>query len=88
MLSAAILAELRDAVGADGLIIERNQLQTYECDGLAVLRSLPAAVVLASLHRPVASDRTHLRPASHTLCRPRRRHRACRGERCPMTGAS
>src|SRR6202050_2990761 len=46
MLSAAILAELRDAVGADGLIIDRNQLQTYECDGLAVLRSLPAAVVL------------------------------------------
>jgi glycolate oxidase len=40
MLSAAILAELRDAVGADGLIIERNQLQTYECDGLAMLRSL------------------------------------------------
>jgi len=46
MLSAAVLAELRDAVDADGLIIERNQLQTYECDGLAVLRSLPAAVVL------------------------------------------
>jgi len=46
MLSAAILAELRDAVGADGLIIERNQLQTYECDALAVLRSLPGAVIL------------------------------------------
>jgi glycolate oxidase len=46
MLSAAVLAELRDAVDADGLIIERNQLQTYECDGLAVLRRLPAAVVL------------------------------------------
>jgi glycolate oxidase len=46
MLTAAILGELRDAVGADGLIIERNQLQTYECDGLAALRSLPAAVVL------------------------------------------
>ena len=46
MLSGAILAELRDAVGADGLIIERNQLQTYECDALAMLRSLPAAVVL------------------------------------------
>jgi glycolate oxidase len=46
MLSTAILAELRDAVGVDGLIIDRNQLQTYECDGLAVLRSLPAAVVL------------------------------------------
>src|SRR6202451_2661365 len=46
MLSAALLAELRDAVGADGLIIERNQLQTYECDGLAMLRSLPGAVIL------------------------------------------
>ena len=46
MLSAAIVAELKDAVGVDGLIVERNQLQTYECDGLAVLRSLPAAVVL------------------------------------------
>jgi glycolate oxidase len=46
MLAAAILAELRDAVGADGLIIERNQLQTYECDALAVLRTLPGAVIL------------------------------------------
>jgi glycolate oxidase len=46
MLSTAILAELRDAVGADGLILERNQLQTYECDALAALRSVPAAVVL------------------------------------------
>jgi glycolate oxidase len=46
MLTAAILGELQDAVGADGLIIERNQLQTYECDGLAALRNLPAAVVL------------------------------------------
>src|ERR1700727_380333 len=46
MLSADILVELRNAVGAEGLIVERNQLQTYECDGLAVLRSLPAAVVL------------------------------------------
>jgi glycolate oxidase len=46
MLTAAILGELQEAVGADGLIIERNQLQTYECDGLAALRNLPAAVVL------------------------------------------
>jgi glycolate oxidase len=46
MLSADIVAELRAAVGVDGLIIERNQLQTYECDGLTVLRSVPAAVVL------------------------------------------
>jgi glycolate oxidase len=46
MLTASILGELQDAVGADGLIIERNQLQTYECDGLSALRNLPAAVVL------------------------------------------
>ena len=75
MLSAAILAELRDAVGADGLIIERNQLQTYECDGLAVLRSLPAAVVLPRSTAQLQAVSTHLRPASHTLRGPRRRHR-------------
>ena len=78
MLSAPILAELRDAVGADGLIIERNQLQTYECDALAALRSVPAAVVLPRSSCPVANRHTHLRPASHPLCRPRRRHRPVR----------
>src|SRR5580704_397768 len=46
MLTATIIGELLNAVGAGGLIIERNQLQTYECDGLAALRNLPAAVVL------------------------------------------
>ncbi|WP_263384357.1 FAD-linked oxidase C-terminal domain-containing protein [Granulicella arctica] len=46
MLSAAILAELAAAVGPGGLIVEQNQLQTYECDGLAALRTVPAAVVL------------------------------------------
>ncbi len=46
MLSTAIITELREAVGADGLIVDRNQLQTYECDALAALRSVPAAVVL------------------------------------------
>src|ERR1700761_6634563 len=46
MLTATIIGELLNAVGKDGLIIDRNQLQTYECDGLAALRNLPAAVVL------------------------------------------
>jgi glycolate oxidase len=46
MLSPSILAELISAVGADGVIVEQNQLQTYECDGLAALRTIPAAVVL------------------------------------------
>jgi glycolate oxidase len=40
------LAELRSAVDSDGLIVEINQLQTYECDGLAALRVLPGAVLL------------------------------------------
>src|SRR3984957_9564848 len=66
MISASILAELRDAVGADGLIIERNQLQTYECDALAVLRSLPGAVVLprttAPLQKAVAICARHQIP--------------------------
>jgi len=46
MFSSAILAELISAVGADGIIVEKNQLQTYECDGLAALRTIPAAVML------------------------------------------
>jgi glycolate oxidase len=45
-LSNAVLGELSAIVGANGLIVERNQLQTYECDGLTALRTLPAAVVL------------------------------------------
>ncbi len=45
-LSAVILEELETAVGPNGVLLEHNQLQTYECDGLAALRTLPAAVVL------------------------------------------
>jgi glycolate oxidase len=40
------IAELRDAVGADGIITGRSQLQTYECDGLTNFRVMPGAVVL------------------------------------------
>jgi glycolate oxidase len=45
-ISAAILGEFERAVGSDGLIVERNRLQTYECDGLAALRTVPSAVLL------------------------------------------
>src|ERR1700733_5449053 len=45
-LTRAVLAELQAAVGKHGIVTERNQLQTYECDGLAALRTLPGAVVL------------------------------------------
>jgi glycolate oxidase len=46
ILSQAVLADLYAAVGANGIILERNQLETYECDGLTALRTVPAAVVL------------------------------------------
>jgi glycolate oxidase len=46
VLTTAIAAELRSAVGDLGLILDRNQLQTYECDGLTNFRELPGAVVL------------------------------------------
>ena len=45
-LSPALLAELRGLVGEGGLIAERLQLQTYECDGLTNFRAMPGAVVL------------------------------------------
>jgi glycolate oxidase len=47
------IAELREAVGHDGLITAPNQLQTYECDGLTNLRVLPGAVVLPRSTREV-----------------------------------
>ena len=46
MLHSNQIAELREAVGAEGLITGANQLQTYECDGLTNFRVLPGAVVL------------------------------------------
>ena len=46
MLSPDIISELRARVGSDGLVAEQNQLQTYECDGLTALRTVPSAVVL------------------------------------------
>ena len=46
MLAPSLIAELRIAVGDDGLITGQSQLQTYECDGLTNFRVLPEAVVL------------------------------------------
>ena len=44
--TSTVLGELRRAVGENGVVIERNQLQTYECDGLTALKTMPLAVVL------------------------------------------
>jgi glycolate oxidase len=46
VLSPGILSALQAVVGSDGIIVERNQLQTYECDGLPAYRNVPSAVVL------------------------------------------
>lgn len=54
-LTAAVLAELRAAVGPQGLIADENQLQTYECDGLTNFRTLPGAVVLPRTTAEVAA---------------------------------
>lgn len=46
MLNQAILEDLGRMVGSDGIILEREQLQTYECDALTAFRVVPGAVVL------------------------------------------
>jgi glycolate oxidase len=46
MLTAKHITELQGILGADGLITEQSQLQTYECDGLTNFRVLPGAVAL------------------------------------------
>ena len=51
MLSSDIVAELRAAVGSAGLIVDENQLQTYECDALTNLRTVPGAVTMPEIIR-------------------------------------
>ena len=46
MMDARIIEELRAVVGTGGLIVEHDQLKTYECDGLTNFRTMPEAVVL------------------------------------------
>ncbi len=46
VIAPSILVALRTAVRKNGLIEERNQLQTYECDGLTNFRAQPGAVAL------------------------------------------
>ncbi len=45
-MNAHVIADLRTVVGDDGLIVEADQLKTYECDGLTNFRVVPEAVVL------------------------------------------
>ncbi len=47
-MDARIINEFRAVVGNKGLITEREQLRTYECDGLTNFRIVPSAVLLPS----------------------------------------
>ncbi|MBA3714141.1 MAG: FAD-binding protein [Pyrinomonadaceae bacterium] len=47
-MKAEFVDALRRAVGDNGLLVEPEQLRTYECDGLTNFRVVPAAVVLPS----------------------------------------
>ena len=42
----ALIRRLEEITGPQGVISERNQLRTYECDGLANFRVVPSVVVL------------------------------------------
>src|SRR5437764_4109186 len=41
-----VVAEFREIVGHTGLLTEREDLRTYECDGLTNFRVVPTAVLL------------------------------------------
>jgi glycolate oxidase len=43
---AELIARMTAVVGRQGVVSERNQLRTYECDGLAAFRVIPGLVVL------------------------------------------
>jgi glycolate oxidase len=46
MLDPRIVAEIRETVGPQGVFTAEEQLRTYETDGLASYRQMPALVVL------------------------------------------
>jgi glycolate oxidase len=51
---AELTGELRTALGAEAVLTDRQQLRTYECDGLAQYRTCPALVVLVTSAEEVA----------------------------------
>ena len=83
-----VIAELRAAVGDANLIIDRTQLQTYECDGLTNFRALPGAVVLPREAVAGPGRDPRLREAQYSLRRARGGHRASAAAHCPRPAAS
>ena len=58
MDTEVLAGRLRALVGADAVLTDRQELRTYECDGLAHYRVVPAMVVLASSTADVAATVT------------------------------
>src|SRR6187402_2573043 len=54
-LTPQILRELRDIVGADGVISGDHELMVYECDAYTLEKHLPGAVVLPRTTEQVAA---------------------------------
>ena len=52
---SSLTVRLRDELGAQKVIDDRQELRTYECDGLAQYRSCPGLVVLAGTTADVAA---------------------------------
>ncbi|BBH70907.1 FAD-binding protein [Actinoplanes sp. OR16] len=50
-----LAARLRARIGAERVLTDRQQLRTYECDGLAHYKVIPALVVLAGSEEDVAT---------------------------------
>jgi glycolate oxidase len=47
VIQPAVVERLRTLLGSGAVITDRQELRTYECDGLAQFRVIPAVVVLA-----------------------------------------
>ena len=56
--TSAFAERLRGAVGRERVLTDRAQLRTYECDGLANFRVVPAVVVLAESRQHVVDTVT------------------------------
>ena len=50
-----LAAQLRPILGDDAVITDRQRLRTYECDGLAQYKVIPALVVLPETTAQVAA---------------------------------
>src|SRR5437763_6631138 len=48
-----LIGRMEAALGRAGVISERDQLRTYECDGLTSYRSIPTLVVLPASSQQV-----------------------------------